>query len=470
MSYIYIYIYATFSFGACQEDLDLTVSQPQATDSSREIVFSDFSPKEGAVRTQFYITGSNFGTDPSKIHVSIGGREAKVIGANGQTIYCMVPKRAYSGEVKVSIEDARGNVVASHVFDDTFDYHKKTTVGTLIRKVDERGLGLGNIAGPIEEAAFQTGAFLRYNYKEGEYDEIICGGWNSGIHIVDFMKGTFDLLIPYQHTQMRTFDFTADCDTLLIPDDNYDAYSNALPNIYYSVRSEGFGRLRPYHYGPCAFGVLSTPDHHLFYSTWNRGAIVKANGTYNAATKQWEDKTLFEVATFMRAGNGMRMHMILHPSGKFMYILGPAMMAILKSEYDAQTHEFLYPTVLCGAPEASGYVEATGSMARFSQFLLQGVFVKNRDYERQGKEDIYDFYLSDPYNHCIRRITPEGSVSLFAGRSNSTADGSIFGYVDGDPLKEARFTQPQGITYDERNETFYVAEWDNHSLRYITTE
>lgn len=42
-------------------------------DPSQPVVFTDFSPKEGSMRTRLYIEGSNFGNDPTKIHITIGG-------------------------------------------------------------------------------------------------------------------------------------------------------------------------------------------------------------------------------------------------------------------------------------------------------------------------------------------------------------------------------------------------------------
>ena len=36
-------------------------------DPSKPVVFSDFTPDHGSLRTQIHIYGDNFGTDPSKI-------------------------------------------------------------------------------------------------------------------------------------------------------------------------------------------------------------------------------------------------------------------------------------------------------------------------------------------------------------------------------------------------------------------
>ena len=89
----------------CKDD---STDSGQPYDPNRPATFTEFTPTEGAVRTRMYIKGSNFGIDESKIHVNIGGKRAKVIGTDGNTIYCMVPSRAYSGEVVVMMEGEKG--------------------------------------------------------------------------------------------------------------------------------------------------------------------------------------------------------------------------------------------------------------------------------------------------------------------------------------------------------------------------
>ena len=84
--------------------------------------------------------------------------------------------------------------------------------------------------------------------------------------------------------------------------------------------------------------------------------------------------------------------------------------------------------------------------------------------------DQYDFYFCDRENHCIWKLDPHGVASLAAGRSNENADGKIWGYVDGNPLHEARFNQPAGLAYDPDTDMFYIGDIDNKGIRYMTTE
>ncbi len=115
----------------------------------------------------------------------------------------------------------------------------------------------------------------------------------------------------------------------------------------------------------------------------------------------------------------------------------------------------------------SGDVDAIGTSARFT-WLYQGVFVKNPDYA--GQEDEYDFYVCDINNHSVRKVTPTGEVSTFAGKGSPSSDGKKQGYIDGDLRKEARFDGPSGIAYDAKLKIFYITERNNKRIRTISIE
>ena len=162
---------------------------------------------------------------------------------------------------------------------------------------------------------------------------------------------------------------------------------------------------------------------------------------------------------------GWSSSLVFHPEGKYLYVVG--LESVLRCDYN--NGELQPPYKVAGELFTSGYKDGMGSDARFSS-PCQGVFVKNKDYVNAGKEDVYDFYLCDAGNHCIRKITPEGAVSTYAGRGTASADGKVDGYIDGDLRTEARFLEPTGIAYDEDNGTFYIADRGNKRIRFIAIE
>jgi sugar lactone lactonase YvrE len=71
-----------------------------------------------------------------------------------------------------------------------------------------------------------------------------------------------------------------------------------------------------------------------------------------------------------------------------------------------------------------------------------------------------NLFVADGGNHTIRKITPGGVVSTFAGKPGEP------GSADG-PGSAARFKNPQGVAVD-RNGNVFVADTGNHTIRLIT--
>ena len=70
-------------------------------------------------------------------------------------------------------------------------------------------------------------------------------------------------------------------------------------------------------------------------------------------------------------------------------------------------------------------------------------------------------YVADTGNHTIRKITPDGTVSTFAGSAGQGGSADGIGSA-------ARFFSPQGIAADAVG-TLYIADTGNHTIRKITT-
>jgi sugar lactone lactonase YvrE len=68
-------------------------------------------------------------------------------------------------------------------------------------------------------------------------------------------------------------------------------------------------------------------------------------------------------------------------------------------------------------------------------------------------------YVTDKFNHKIRKITPDGMVTTLAG--------SDYGYLDG-PGTRAQFKYPNGIAIAPDG-SLYVADTDNNRIRRVST-
>ncbi len=165
--------------------------------------------------------------------------------------------------------------------------------------------------------------------------------------------------------------------------------------------------------------------------------------------------------------------------------------------------EPLTVTTLAGTAGASGTTDATGSAARFK--LLSGLAVDSsgnivvadtgnnliRKVSSSGAATTFagkagiagsadgsgtaasfnapsgvavdsngNVYVADTLNHTIRKVTPAGVVTTFAGQAGTS------GAIDG-AVASARFFAPQGVALDPTGAILYVADTNNDTIRKI---
>jgi uncharacterized delta-60 repeat protein len=115
-----------------------------------------------------------------------------------------------------------------------------------------------------------------------------------------------------------------------------------------------------------------------------------------------------------------------------------------------------------GAPELGNFqVEnyaGNGSFGNLSGFGTSSSFRMPTDIVTAPDGNMY---VTDYIGNQIRRISPEGEVTIFAGSG-------IAGFLDG-PANVARFNRPNGIAVDNAG-NLYIADEKNHRIRRITPD
>jgi len=113
--------------------------------------------------------------------------------------------------------------------------------------------------------------------------------------------------------------------------------------------------------------------------------------------------------------------------------------------------------LLAGSTDGSSgnLIDGTGSNARF--YRPYGLAL-----DADG-----NLIVADAANHAVRKVTPDGVVTTFAGTRDDVTGAGTSGAKDG-PANEATFSSPYGLAVDPNTGVIYVSDADNNNIRKIT--
>jgi DNA-binding beta-propeller fold protein YncE len=184
------------------------------------------------------------------------------------------------------------------------------------------------------------------------------------------------------------------------------------------------------------FGLLFAADGTLYVSTDN-----DAQGNHNAMSGSiWRVDVSSGKATVVANAIGRPRGMAMLPDGRI------AVADYLHHVVEAVDPRTGKATILAGAWDGPGMIDAVGAAARFSTPYY--VLVRS-----DGKLMVTDFD-----NNRIRLVSLDGTTGTLTGASQA-------GFVDG-AMATARFSHPQGLTM-AANGNIYVSDLGNFRIRRI---
>ena len=477
-----ILLFCAACMSACRSDDAADSSEKY--DPSRPVTVTDFIPKTGGVAQRLVVYGSNFGNDASNVKVTIGGQRAILISVKGDCLYCLVPAKAYTGEIVVSVGGKTANE-QSATASSKFNYERKMVVGTL-----------SGIRNQFDDQGWHDGPFKTATGFAGEgcltfdplYPNILYVVYDEnahGIQALDLEKKEVKTILSmskFDNQRLRSIDFSHDGQYMLISTDRDDRQLQS-PSVWI-VKRNSDGTFTDDSksqilaaYKQCNGAAVHPINGELYFNSYERGQVFRLNmdNYFNTVTSggtwypNWTDGNFKELFTIQDVS--WEFKIFIHPTGKYCYIAVINKHYILRSDYNEITKSFAPPYVVAGQARNDGWIDGVGTGARVNR-PYQGCFVKNKQYVAENRDDVYDFYFCDNNNHCIRYLTPDGIIRTYAGRGTSSqaGDGNMWGTEDGDLREVARFNSPTGIAYRESTNTFYILDTKGRKIRTISME
>lgn len=415
--------------------------QPDSSQVDPVTTVAGIAPENGPKETEVVISGTNFGTDAAQINVTMDGKSADISSVTDTEIKFIVPPKAFSGELTVSV---RGEEFAGPNFDYEISDVRVTTFA---------GIGNGSrvVNGPVDMAEFGNPGGLAFDSKGNLF---IADMNNHQIRKIspEGMVSTFaGSTNGYRDGQGTEAQFThphaiaIDAnDNLFVTDNENHRIRRISPEglvttIAGSEKGDTDGTVEEALFS-FPYGIAIDKDNNLFVADRRNDKIKKITPEGMVATLAGGSKGF-------RDGHGV--------AAQFYGVYGLAIDAndVLYTADGNEairkiTPEGTVSTVAGGL--GPGYMDGSPETALFSAPF--GVAV---DY-------LGNIYVADSDYGRIRKITTEGIVTTLAGR------GDTDGYVNG-LGSEAKFNEPENLLVDlELN--VYVSDTQNNVIRKITQE
>ena len=406
-------------------------------DPGKPVVITGFEPDSGGLATTVFITGSNFGSDVSKIKVYFNQTRTSVIGSNGSNLYVKAPPRPGRDNV-ISIVVGNDSVVFS---DKTFLYREMFVVRTIAGRKGTTEFR----AGTLQTAEFDTPSTLTIDAD----NNIFLSHWAYPYCFVRINEAENVVVAvePGSRDQWAKHALgapTVDSRGVV------SAISDQAGFFFTFDPEEGWeSRERPILPAATAPAVQRSGTHSLaahpvtgdlYYSPHSSGQLVRLDPVTRVPEVIRE--TITSTDRFL----------VWDPvNTNILYLVFMQFNCIYK--WDMDTDEF---EVFAGEHSTTGdHQDGRIENARF-----------NRPRQMIVAPDGH-LYIADSGNHCIRRIllnndgTPS-TVETVIGRPG------VAGYEDGN-AEDALFDSPRGVAV-AADGTIYIADFENNVVRKLTFE
>jgi hypothetical protein len=435
-------LFVLIIFATCKDEKGAVV-QEKPYNPSLPLQLTDFEPETGGLASQVIINGSNFGTDASKLKVYFNSKKAKVVRTIGDLAYVLTPKLPGDTCV-VSVVIGKDSLQYNKLF------HYKTTVqvSTIAGTPHEDRQTLD---GTLVEARFDRPFYLAVDKEKN----IIVGEWPRRARLVSEAKNLVTTLLNVSggggNDEMVSGCTDYKNETIYFPMNGMPYYYEFDPEKQWMAK-----RINPVTNPGDEFNLSGKYSmtvcelDSMLYTITTNGELVKI-----------DPKT--HIAYLVKSGilkdriqTKLQIYLSFHPIDKHvLYFVNPSSM---RPEDGTIVGTDRIYRIDINTLEVEDYA---GSGIKGHQDGKKELAEFNNPCQICFDED-GNMYVGDTDNYCVRKISPDGYVSTIAGIPG------VSGYLDGDP-EIALFNRFWGMKIDTDG-TLYITDYYNHCLRKLTIE
>lgn len=398
-------------------------------DNNAPVVVDKFTPEKGASGTEVLIYGTNFSTDTTGVTVTVNGKKALITGIISDHILVVIPEKAGSGKVVVTINGKTGEAPTD------FQYESSYKVTTLA----------GNGAAGFSDG---KGNNVAFNFGKRCGLDVDAAG---NVYVADADNLRVRKIAPDGTVTTLAGSGTS----------GYVEGKGAEAQFYlpFDIATDNAGNV--FVTDPSAWTIRKiTPDGTTSLIVWGEAwgmGIDKRNGIMYYANNG-NPGSIFRVtpegaADEIIKGLNRPADVAVDDKGN-LFVTENGTSVIKKFAADTWA-----PTIIAGAENQTGLVNGTGTAARFENPWSITLDAANNIYVAGNGTSDGSTVNS---NQCIRFITANTwNVTTYIG-------GSTAGFADGAGAA-ALFNAPTGVAVDKSG-VVYVLDRNNNRIRKVVAE
>src|SRR5690606_34346145 len=274
--------------------------------------------------------------------------------SSGDALYCLLPRKAFSGDIELREWPEDNNVVGKDTT--RFQYERKMVVPTVIGYCNECGDepwkdGKFKVHNPINMASgFWNQSFFKFDPANLKHLWAVFD-FNNGLYLFNFEDSTVTK-VRSDLDRPRSVDFTLDHKYMIVAEDRGGENDRATYRLSRDRNWQDREVLTTYK--QCNGASVHPVNGELYFNSYEKGQFFRfdLNKYFESGLGVKDFEQLFVVHDPQ-----WEYKIIIHPTGNYAYIVVINQSYILRVDYNWEKKRFNQPYLVCGQVRGPGYAD-----------------------------------------------------------------------------------------------------------------